>query len=226
MAATTQRPGAPAGSIPELAFRVLDACAMEYAAMPTLVFRLRIDSGGERPIRSVLLDTQIQIAARRRGYGDAAEERLLELFGTSDRWATTLRTLPWTRTTLVVPPFSGGTEVDLPVTCTYDLDVTASKYLQALGDGEVPLELLFSGAVFYSDAEGRLQTARIAWTQEAEYALPVRVWREAIDRHFPDSAWLRLGRDRFERLYAYKARNALPTWEDVIDSLLAEREDG
>jgi hypothetical protein len=226
MAATTQRHGTPAGSIPELAFSVSDARAMEYAAVPTLVFRLHLESAGGRPIRSVLLDTQIQIAARRRPYDEGAEERLLELFGTTDRWGSTLRTLPWTRTTLVVPPFTGSTEVDLPVACTYDLDVTASKYLQALEDGEVPLELLFSGAVFYTDAEGRLQTARIAWTQEAEYGLPVRVWRETMDRHFPNSAWLRLDKESFDRLYAYRSRRALPTWEDVVDSLLREGEGG
>jgi hypothetical protein len=170
----------------------------------------------------VLLDTQIQIAARRRGYDDAAQERLLELFGTPERWGTTLRTLPWSRVTLVVPPFEQGTVVDLDLPCSYDLEVTAARYFAALGDGEVPLEFLFSGSVFYANPEGLLQTARIAMTEEAEYALPVRVWRETMERHFPDSAWLRLGRDSFERLQAYKSREALASWDDAVDSLLRE----
>ena len=38
---------------------------------------------------------------------------MLELFGTPERLGTTLRTLPWTRTTLVVPPFEGATTVTL-----------------------------------------------------------------------------------------------------------------
>jgi hypothetical protein len=209
-------------SIPELAFEVRDARALEYAAVPTLRFTLGIESAGGEPIRSVLLDAQIQIAARRRGYDDGAQERLLELFGTPERWGTTLRTLPWSRMTLVVPPFSERTEVDLDLACSYDLEVTAARYFAALGDGEVPLEFLFSGSVFYANAEGLLQTARIAMTQEAEYALPVRVWRETMERHFPDSAWLRLGRDSFDRLQAYKSRRALPSWDDAVDSLLAE----
>jgi hypothetical protein len=209
-------------SIPELAFEVRDARALEYAAVPTLRFRLAIESAGGEPIRSVLLDTQIQIAARRRPYDDGAQERLLELFGTPERWGTTLRTLPWARLTLVVPPFADSTEVDLDLPCSYDLEVTASRYFAALDDGEVPLEFLFSGSVFYSNAEGLLQTARIAMTQEAEYALPVRVWRETMERHFPNSAWLRLGRDSFERLQAYKSREALPSWDDAVDALLRE----
>ena len=47
---------------------------------------------------------------------------------------------------LMVPSFTGSCELDLPVPCTYDFEVAASKYLHALGDGEVPLLLLFSRA--------------------------------------------------------------------------------
>ena len=82
--------------------------------------------------------------------------------------------------------------------------------MNALEHGEVPLEFLFSGTVFYSDPVGRLQVGRIGWDKECDYRLPVRVWREMIDRHFPDAAWLRLGRESFDRLAAYKARGTLP----------------
>ena len=67
----------------------------------------------------------------------------------------------WTRATLVVPPFSDATSVTLPVTCSYDLEVNATNYLSGLQDGEVPLEFLFSGSVFYAGPGGMLQTARI-----------------------------------------------------------------
>jgi uncharacterized protein DUF6084 len=208
------------GSIPELSFMVQDAHRVEYAAVPTLAFVVRIES--DRPVRSVQLDVQVQIAARRRGYDDAAHDRLFELFGPVADWGTTLRTLLWTRTTLVVPAFEGSTVVKLPVTCTYDLEVLASRYFAALRDGAVPLELLFSGAVFYAGADGALQTVRIPWDREADYALPVRVWRETMDHHFRGTAWLRLGSDRFDRLSAYKSRHALATWDDAIDALLPE----
>jgi hypothetical protein len=211
-------------AIPELAFAVEHAEALEYVAVPTLRFRLRIAGADGQPIRSILLDVQIQIAARRRAYPDGGDDRLLELFGPPAAWGTTLRTLPWTRTTLVVPPFASSTTVDLDVPCSYDLEITASRYFAALDDGDAPLEFLFSGSVFYANPDGLLQTARIAWTKEAEYALPVRIWREAMDRHFPGSAWVRLGRDSFERLHAYRSRNALPSWDEAVDALLGDEE--
>jgi uncharacterized protein DUF6084 len=212
-----------AAQVPQLAFAVLDAARVEYTAAPTLAFSVRVDAPEDRPIRSVLLDAQLQIAARRRHYDATAHERLLELFGPVKAWGSTLRTLLWTRTTLVVPPFTGSTVVKLAVQCSYDMEVAASKYLDALADGEVPLEFLFSGTVFYAGHGGQLQAGRISWEQEAEYRLPVRVWRETMDRHFPGSAWLRLPKESFDRLCGYKARNALATWDDVVDSLLDER---
>src|SRR5689334_14583367 len=91
-------------AIPELGFAVTGAERLEHAAVPTLRFVLRVDARDERPIRSILLAVQIQIAARRRPYDDGEQERLFELFGAPAGWGTALRSLPWTRTTLVVPP--------------------------------------------------------------------------------------------------------------------------
>ena len=213
-----------AGSIPDLSFAVSDAARLEHAASPTIRFALRISSGGAA-VRSILLDTQIRIAATRRAYGHESDDRLFELFGPRADWGTTLRSLLWTRTTLVVPPFTGETEVDLLVPCTYDLDVTATRYFDALHDGDVPLELLFSGTVFYSGADGRLQTARLSWDLEAEYRLPVAVWRDTMDHHFRGTAWLRLDRESHARLAAYKSRRALPTWAAVLDELLPAPEE-
>ena len=212
-----------AGPVPELAFSVLDAARVEYAAAPTLAFSLRIDCAGDHRIRSVLLDTQLQIGARRRGYDESAHERLFELFGPVSDWGTNLRTLLWTRTSLSVPPFTGSTVVDLLVPCSYDMEVLASKYIDALADGVVPLEFLFSGTVFYAGTAGQLQAARISWEGDAEYSMPVRVWRETMDHYFPGSAWLRLGKDSFDALCAYKARHALPTWDATVEALLAEK---
>jgi uncharacterized protein DUF6084 len=215
--------GLDAGAIPQLDFAVRDAAPVEHAAAPTLRFALGIESAGGQPIRSVLLDVQIQIAARRRAYDAGEQDRLYELFGASAGWGSALRTLLWTRATLVVAPFTGRTEVDLPVACSYDLEVAGARYFDALGDGDVPLEFLFSGTVFYAAPDGRLQTARIAWDREAEYGLPVAVWRQTLERHFPGTTWLRLRRESFERLSAYRARHALPSWEATLDALLEDR---
>src|SRR3954447_26924321 len=209
--------------VPELAFSVQDAARVEHAAAPTLRFALRVETLGGEPVRSILLNTQLQIAARRRAYDDGAKERLFELFGPAAAWGTTLRTLLWTRTTLVVPPFTGSTVVALDVPCSYDLEVVASRYFDALEGGEVPLEFLFSGSIFFAGEGGQLQAVRIPWEREAEYRLPVRVWRETLEAHFRDTAWLRVRKDSFDRLAAFKARNALATWEDALDTLLEAR---
>jgi hypothetical protein len=208
-----------APAVPELAFAIEGAERLEHTAVPTLSFALRIVSA--QPVRSILLDTQIQIAARRRPYDDAAKERLFELFGPVEQWGGSLRTLLWTRLTSVVPAFSGGTVAQLHVPCSYDLEVAGSRYFDALADGDVPLEFLFSGTVFYGTP---MQAARISWESEALFALPVRLWRETMAAHFPGSAWLRLGKERFDRLSAYRSRHALAGWEETVDALLEGRE--
>jgi Family of unknown function (DUF6084) len=213
----------PAVVVPELQFSIEGCEPLDYAAVPTLTFALAIEEADGLPIRSVLLDVQIQIAARARRYAGAEQDRLLELFGTRDRWATTLRTLPWTRTTVVVPPFEGRTSVTLQIPCTYALEVTAARYLAALDEGEVPLELMFSGSVFFAAPGGLLQTARIAWDSDVSYRMPVAAWRATMDRHYPDAAWLRITRSSFDRLSVYKARHAFTSWDDAIDSLLERR---
>lgn len=221
---------ADAPSTPQLDFLVEDVAALRPAAAPTLRFTLRIDAAGAS-IRSVVLDVQVQIAASRRAYAADEQELLADLFGAPERWRDTLRTLPWTRTTLVVPAFDGVTRVPLDLACTYDFEVASTRYLAALADeGAVPLELLFSGTVFHAAGDGRLQVSRIAWDREATCALPVRAWHDAVEQGFPDSAWLRLERRAFDRLAAFRARNALTSWEAVVDELLpspaTEQEDG
>jgi Family of unknown function (DUF6084) len=204
---------------PELTFSVEEGGVLDHAAVPTLRFALRVESTGQ--VRSLSLNVQLRIAATRRGYSDAEEEGLRELFGSPEQWGRSLRSLHWTNLAVHVPAFSGSTVVELPVTCTYDLEVSASKYLNALEDGEVPLEFLFGGTLFYAAPDGRLQVRPIAWSEETEFRLPASVWREMMDRHFPGSAWLRLRRDSFDRLHAYRARHAHLSWDDTVDALLS-----
>ena len=204
----------------DLAFAVEGAGRVEHAAVPTVRFALRVTAPAGRAIRSVLLDTQIQIAARRRRYDAAAEEKLFELFGPPAGWGATLRTLPWARVTSVVPPFEGSTLVDVDVPCSYDLHVVASRYFDGLHGGEVPLEFLFSGTVFAAGPASTLQATRISWESDAEYRFPVVLWQETMERYFRGTAWLRLRKDTFDRLAAFKSREALATWEEAIESLL------
>ena len=65
-----------------------------------------------------------------------------------------------------------------------------------------------------------MQVGQISWSKEATYRLPVALWREMIERYFPNSAWIRMRKDVFDRLYQYKATHSLPTWEEVFVQLL------
>jgi Family of unknown function (DUF6084) len=207
--------------MPDLNFEVVDAGAPAFAAVPILIFKLRIENAIEHErIHSVALRCQIQINVTRRRYSAEAQERLLEVFGEPKRWGETLRPLLWTHTSTVVPQFSGSVIVDLPVPCTYDFEVVGTKYFNALGDGEIPLTFLFSGTIFYEGEEGNLQVGQISWSKEATYRLPVALWQEMIERYYPNSAWIRVQKDIFDQLYQYKASRGLPTWDEVIVHLL------
>jgi hypothetical protein len=199
-----------------LAFSIEDGGVLEHSAVPTLRFGLRVESDEE--IRALSLGVQVRIAATRRTYSDAEEEALRELFGSPEQWGRSLQSLHWTNLAVQVPAFGGSTRVDLLVTCTYDLEVTAAKYLTGLDHGEVPLEFLFGGTLFYGEP---LQVRPVPWSAEAEYRLPVSVWREMMDRFFPNSAWLRLDRRTFDRLHAYRARNAHLNWDETFEALLS-----
>ena len=56
------------------------------------------------------------------------------------------------------------------------------------------------------------------------YRLPIEVWKQAVDSCFPGTAWLRVRRDVFDRLTAYRTARMLPTWESVLDELLERGE--
>lgn len=224
MTTTSPAGTAPAADSPPPSLRigveVVDV--IRHAAVPTLRFRLRISAG--EPVQALALQAQVQIIATGREYDPASQQRLVELFGLPQQWGSTLRALPWTRASISVPAFTGETTVDLPVPCTYDFDVTATKYLHSLPDGDVPLELQFRGTLFYP-SDGRLRAAQVPWDTEASYRMPVSVWRDLMDAYFPECAWLRLGRETFDRLHAYKARNTLASWEEAVDALLAQAGD-
>ena len=193
--------------MPDLSFQVEGAEVVANAATPLLAFKLRLtDANPEQTIHTVALRCQIQLEVTRRKYTPEDQERLLDLFGEPSRWGQTLRNLLWTHANLVVPSFKGTTLVDLPVPCTFDFNVAATKYFDGLADGEVPVCLQFSGTVFYAGPKADLQVAPISWDKEARFKLPVKIWRDMMESYYPNSAWLCLHKDAFDRLYQYKVR--------------------
>jgi len=207
--------------MPDLNFEVVGVEAPGFAAVPTIIFKLRINNTIEQErIHSGILRCQVQINVTRRRYSPEAQAQLLEVFGEPKRWGETLRSLLWTHTSTVIPQFTGSVTVDLPIVCTYDFDVVSTKYFNALGEGEIPLTFLFSGTIFYEGPGGNMQVAQISWSKEATYRLPVSLWQEMMEHYYPNTAWIRIRKDIFDQLYRYKATQALPTWDDVLVKLL------
>ncbi len=202
-------------------FRVVDVRPTPYAAVPTLVATLRTSAPAGESIHAIALRCQIRIEPQRRRYAAGEQAHLVELFGETPRWGDTLKPFLWTHVTAMVPKFTGATDVELAIPCTYDFEVVAAKYLHALTDGDVPLLFLFNGTVF-AQGDAGLRVTQLSWDCEARWPLPVRVWRELMDRYFPNSGWLRLGREALDALVRYKARHALATWDDVVHALLRE----
>jgi hypothetical protein len=203
----------------ELKFEVVSIRPELYAAMPSLVFRLRIEDGSERRIGAMALKCQLRIEPQRRTYDAGEAARLDELFGDAARWGDTVKPFLWTHVATVVTAFDRTTEVDLVVPCSYDMEVASATYFRALGSGAAPIVLLFNGSVFY-DVGGAMNVEPIAWDCEANAALPVAIWRELMDHYYPGSGWLRLQRETLDALRRFKARQALPTWDSTLESLL------
>jgi hypothetical protein len=211
--------------MPELNFKIEGAESAKFSASPLIALKLRVtNSDPSENIHSIALRCQIQLEVTRRRYSAEEQRKLRDLFGEPDRWSLTLRNLLWTHVNLNVPPFRGETLIDLPVPCTFDFNVGATKYFHGLGDGEVPLCVMFSGTVFYARADEALQVAPISWDKEARFSLPVKVWREMMDSFYPNTAWVNLRRDVFEKLYEYKVRNGIPTWEQALERMLQAEE--
>jgi len=206
--------------VAELTFDCTGAQADRYAVVPALSLTLRISETSGQRVEAIALRCQIRIEPARRRYSGAEAERLNDLFGATERWANTLRPLQLVTVATMVPGFSGSIETELPINFTYDLEIGATRYFASLDDGEVPLLLLFSGTVF-SVVDGRIQVQQVPWSKETSYRLPVSVWREAIDAHFPNSAWIKMSNHTMEELQRFKTAQALPTWDLTIQALLA-----
>src|SRR5271166_2554062 len=208
--------------MPDLKFHVERAEVVPFAVAPQLALKLRVsNANAAEAIHTVALRCQIQIEATRRRYSAEEQRGLRDLFGEPERWGQTLRTLLWTHTSAVVPAFIASTEIDLPVPCTFDFNVATTKYFSGLSEGEIPLCLQFSGTVFYATGEGPLQVMLIPWDKEVRFKLPVQVWKELMDNYYPNSAWLCLRRDVFERLHRYKVERGIPTWEETLERVLS-----
>lgn len=206
--------------MPELTFAVLDVAAEPYAVTPLLTARVGIAADSDEPVHAIALRCQIRIEPLRRGYTDKEAAGLLDLFGPRERWGSTQHNFLWQHSSTMVPGFTGATQVDLPLECTYDFEVTAAKYFHALRDGMIPLQFLFSGTVF-AKGENNFAVQQVPWDREDRYDLPVSTWGDIMQLHYPNTGWLRLNRETLDALAEFKSVRGLLGFDDAVVSLLA-----
>jgi Family of unknown function (DUF6084) len=214
------------GAAPEVEFSVLGARPVRYAAAPMLALDLQVAETSGRSVYMLALSIQLMIEPARRAYDAPTHARLVELFGTPERWAVTTRSLVWAQLDIVVPAFTGVTTVTVPVACHYDLELAAAKYLHALPDGEAPLALHFNGMVYYPGDDGGLQIVLLPWSNSIGFRMPVRVWRETIEHYYPGTAWVGIRAETLEALQRAKLERGLATLDATVAALLDEGRDG
>jgi hypothetical protein len=207
--------------VAELSFDCTGVTPDKFAIAPAMSMSLRISEVTGQQIDAIALRCQLRIEPARRRYSAAEAQKLNDLFGDTERWADTLKPVQFATLSVMVPGFTGSTDIELPVPLSYDMEIGSTRYFAGLDQGEVPLLLLFSGTVFCA-VDGRLVVQQVPWSKEARYRLPVAVWRAAIDAHFPNSAWLRVSTSTLDELQRFKASRALPTWDATISALLTD----
>lgn len=209
-------------SAPEPEFAVLGSRPVRHAAVPMLAIDLQVSEPSGRQVYMIALSIQLMIEPARRRYEAFEHERLVELFGSPERWAVTTRSLVWARLDVLVPAFTGSTTVSVPLTCHYDLELAAAKYLHALKDGEAPMAMHFNGTIYYRDEHGALQMTLVPWNTSIDFRMPVSVWQETIEHYYPGKTWITVASETFESLQRQKLQRGLATLDDTVQALIVE----
>jgi hypothetical protein len=215
--------------MPELKFDIISSEVRPFAVLPTIVFHLQITNETENEeVYAAALKCQIMIEAVKRTYNGETAQRLYQLFGEPARWDETLRTFFWTIVTIPVPRFTGKTTVEVHVPCSEDQALAAGKYFYSVADGKIPLAFLFSGTLFYKEPKGELHITQVPWEKEAFHKMPAHLWSDMMETYFPNSRWLRIRKEIYDRLVKYKSQTAHPTMEtcleEILDTALKQKE--
>jgi len=214
--------GGAAVTVPEPEFSAIGMRSVRYAAAPMLMLDLQVSEPSGRPVYMIALTIQLMIEPARRSYDEKTRAGLVELFGPPERWAVTTRSLLWTQLDVLVPAFTGSTTVTVPVSCSYDLELAAAKYLYSLSDGEAPLALHFNGTIYYPRDDGALQMVLVPWDKSIDFRMPVSVWRDTVEHYYPNTNWIALRSETLDRLQRAKLARGMATFDACVDALLAE----
>jgi len=210
--------------MPDLQFQVIRVTVAERAVVPTLLFEIRIACRTPGiAIEAIALQCQIRVDPARRRYADTEVPRLNDLFGERERWGETLKGFLWTHVHASVPAFQSHTEFQLPVPCSYDFNIAATKFFHGIRDGDAPLNLLFRGSVFHHNKSGDLQIEPVPWTTDAQFRLPIKLWHGMMAQYYPDGVWLPVERSTLDSLESFRREHRLASWNEAIELLMKQR---
>ena len=161
--------------MPDLRFSVLSVAAAPDASRLEFVLQME-NAAAEETIERVRLNAQLHIQPGRRRYSKQEQAALQSLFGEPERWHVSLHPLFWASTTLDVP-FGSAAKAECSVAFAADSDDAALTYCHALQEGEIPVEFMFSGTIFYT-RNGPMQVAFIPWAKETACRIPLSVWKQ------------------------------------------------
>ena len=212
--------------MPDLSFQVEGAEVVANAATPLLAFKLRLtDANPEQTIHTVALRCQIQLEVTRRKYTRGRS-------GAPARSVWRAQPLgPDPAKSFVDARQSGRAFVhrerrwSIFPCLALSISMWRRPNISMVWRTEKCRFACSSAARFFMPArEGGLQVAPISWDKEARFKLPVKVWRDMMESYYPNSAWLCLHKDAFDRLYQYKVRHGIPTWEEALESIVPVEE--
>lgn len=207
-------------------FEVLTAEPVPRSVAPALIFKGKITDESGLPVHTIALTCIVTVEPGKRSYAPEERERLVELFGTPERWASTTGAFRWAATGSMVHGFTGEGWFELVVPVTYDLEVASAKYFGALDEaGTVPLRFHFNGAIIYDRGDGRVQTAPVPWDRSERFQMPMEAWTRLRADHHPFRDWVPLHSETVARVEKIKAAMGDPTFDACIGRLLDESEE-
>ena len=99
--------------------------------------------------------------------------------------------------------------------CTYDVDLSVSRYLSVVGD-EIPLKLVLYGNYTWGNQAGVLTDI------VKEYALPASRWKKTVLEYYRDILWIAIRKDTCDELEKIIEKRHLHTHDEAIRSLMKE----
>ncbi len=220
---TPQSP--PDSAEPE--FKVVSAEPVARSVEPALSFKGTITDASQRPVYLIALTAIVVVEPGKRSYAPGERERLMELFGGPERWASTTGAFRWAATSAMVHGFTGEGEFELVVPVSYDLEIASAKYFGALDEGgTVPLRFHFNGSILYERGDGRVQTTPVPWDRSERFEMPMEAWTTAHRRAPPLRNWVPLHSETVSRIEDLKAKMGAPTFDDAVTRIIDRAEQG